>query len=61
MVASRDPELALHVKMALRQGWTEDELTETLLHMSGYVGVPLIREALVTAKEVFAEFRAEKK
>jgi 4-carboxymuconolactone decarboxylase len=57
----RDPELALHVKMALRQGWTEDELTETLLHMSGYVGVPLIREALLTAKEVFAEFRAEKK
>jgi 4-carboxymuconolactone decarboxylase len=56
----RDPELALHVKMALRQGWTEEELTEALLHMSGYVGVPLIREALLTAKDVFAEFRAKK-
>ena len=56
----REPELALHVKMALRQGWTEDELTEALLHMSGYVGLPLIRGALLTAKDAFAEFRAKK-
>src|SRR5262245_24387707 len=28
----RDPELALHLRMALRQGWTEEELTEVLLH-----------------------------
>jgi 4-carboxymuconolactone decarboxylase len=53
----RDPELALHVRMALRQGWTEEELTEVLLHMSGYVGVPLIREALLTASKVFTEVR----
>jgi 4-carboxymuconolactone decarboxylase len=53
----RFPELAIHVRMALRQGWTEEQLTETLLHMSGYVGVPLIRESLLTAKEVFAEMK----
>ena len=57
---SRDPELAIHLRMALRQGWTEDELTETLLHMSGYVGVPIIRESLLTATRVFAEVRAAK-
>jgi 4-carboxymuconolactone decarboxylase len=51
----RLPELAIHVRMALRQGWTEEQLTETLLHMSGYVGVPIIRESLLTAKEVFAQ------
>src|SRR5919199_189866 len=56
----RDPELALHLRLALRQGWTEDELTEVLLHLSGYVGVPLIREAMLTASKVFAEARAEK-
>ena len=28
-----------------------------LLHLSGYVGVPLIREAMLTAKEVFAEVK----
>lgn len=51
----REPELVIHLRMALRQGWTEDELTEVLLHLSGYVGVPIIREALLTAKKVFAE------
>ena len=55
----RFPELAIHVRMALRQGWTEDQLTEVLLHMSGYVGVPIIRESLITAKEVFAEVKKE--
>lgn len=55
----RDPELALHIRMARRQGWTEEELTEALLHLSGYVGVPLIREAMLTASKVFKELREE--
>src|SRR6267378_6359142 len=55
----REPELALHLRMALRQGWTEDELTEALLHLSGYVGVPIIRESMMVASKVFREFRAE--
>src|SRR3970282_2192158 len=57
---ARTPELAIHLRMARRQGWTEDELVEVLLHLSGYVGVPLVREALLTAKGVFAELRAER-
>lgn len=56
----RAPELALHIRMALRQGWTEDELVEVLLHLLGYVGAPLVREAMLTAKEVFAEVRKER-
>lgn len=55
----RDAELAIHLRMALRQGWTEEELTEALLHLSGYVGVPLIREALLTASRIFTEPAAE--
>jgi len=55
----RDPELAIHLRMALRQGWTEEELTEVLLHLSGYVGVPIIRESMLTASKVFAEVRKE--
>jgi len=55
----REPQLALHLRMALRQGWTEDELTEALLHLSGYVGVPIIRECMLVASKVFAEFRTE--
>jgi 4-carboxymuconolactone decarboxylase len=56
----RTPELSLHLRMALRQGWSEDELIEVLLHLSGYVGVPIIRESMMVAKKVFAELRAEK-
>jgi 4-carboxymuconolactone decarboxylase len=56
----REPELAIHLRMALRQGWTEDEMTEVLLHLSGYVGVPIIRESMLVATRVFAEMRAEK-
>jgi 4-carboxymuconolactone decarboxylase len=55
----RTPELAIHLRMARRQGWTEEELTEVLLHLSGYVGAPLIREACLAAKETFAELRKE--
>ncbi len=56
---ARWPELKLHLRMARRQGWSEDELSEVLLHLAGYIGVPAVREAMITAKEVFAELRAE--
>jgi 4-carboxymuconolactone decarboxylase len=55
----REPELALHLRFALRQGWTEEELIEVLLHLSGYVGVPLIRESMLVASRIFKEYRAE--
>jgi len=57
----RTPELKLHIRMARNQGWTEDEIAEAMLHLTAYVGLPLIREALLTAKEVFEELRAEAK
>jgi 4-carboxymuconolactone decarboxylase len=56
----RHAELDIHLRFALRQGWTEDELVEVLLHMSGYIGVPLIREAIFVAKDVFADERKKK-
>ncbi|QQS14451.1 MAG: carboxymuconolactone decarboxylase family protein [Rhodospirillales bacterium] len=56
---ARWPELAIHLRMARRQGWTEDELGEALLHLSGYIGLPSVREAMLVAKDVFAELRAE--
>lgn len=57
----RHPELDIHLRFALKEGWTEDELIEVLLHLSGYVGVPLIREAMLVAKDVFADVRAKAK
>lgn len=49
------PELEIHLRFALNLGWTEEELTETLLHLGGYIGVPVIREAMLIADRVFAE------
>jgi 4-carboxymuconolactone decarboxylase len=45
--------------MARNQGWTEAELGEALLHTAGYIGAPSVREALLVAREVFEEMRAE--
>jgi len=56
----RVEELAIHLHMALRQGWTQQELTEVLLQLMGYVGAPLVREAMLTAIEVFKEAEKEK-
>ena len=53
------PELAIHLRMARRAGWTEAELGEALLHLSGYIGLPAVREATIIAGQVFAEMRAE--
>ena len=55
----RVEELKLHLRFARNQGWTEDELSEALLHLTGYVGAPLVRGALLTAFEFFKELRAE--
>lgn len=57
----REQELKLHLRFARNQGWTEDELTEALVHLAGYVGAPLVRGAMLTAVEVFKELRAEAK
>ena len=53
----RYPELDIHLRFALKQGWTENELTEVLLHLTGYVGVPIIREAMLVASKVFSQTR----
>lgn len=55
---AREQELAIHLRMALRQGWTEAELTEVLLQLLGYVGAPFARDALLVASRVFKEVRA---
>src|SRR5687767_813324 len=45
VATGREPELAIHIRFALRQGWTEQELSEAMLHLSGYIGLPLVRGA----------------
>ncbi len=55
---AHEAELEIHLRMALRQGWTEKELTEALLHLLGYVGAPGARDALLVASRVFKEVKS---
>jgi 4-carboxymuconolactone decarboxylase len=55
---AHEAELEIHLRMALRQGWTEKELTEALIHLLGYCGAPAARDALLVASRVFKEVRA---
>src|SRR5205085_5448650 len=48
VATGREPELAIHLRFALRQGWTEEEITEVLLHLFGYIGLPLVRGSMLT-------------
>jgi 4-carboxymuconolactone decarboxylase len=50
-------ELALHVRAALRNGLTPDELKEVLLQCAIYCGVPAANHAFAVAQQVLAEGR----
>ena len=48
-------ELAMHVRAALRNGLTPDEIKEVLLQAAVYCGVPAANRAFAIAQEVLAE------
>ncbi|HEY0573195.1 MAG TPA: 4-carboxymuconolactone decarboxylase [Pseudonocardia sp.] len=48
-------ELALHVRGALRNGLSRDEIGEVLLQTAIYCGVPAANSAFRVAREVLAE------
>jgi 4-carboxymuconolactone decarboxylase len=50
-------ELALHVRAALRNGLSEEEIGEVLLHTSVYAGVPAANRAFAVAQQVLEERR----
>jgi len=52
---NRMDELALHVRAALRNGLTPDEIKEVLLHSAIYCGVPAANAAFAVAQRVLEE------
>lgn len=48
-------ELAMHVRAALRNGLTPDEIKEVLLQTAIYCGVPAANAAFAVAQRVLAE------
>jgi 4-carboxymuconolactone decarboxylase len=55
---NRPHELELHVRGALKNGVTRDEIREVLLQVAIYCGVPAGVDAFRTARRVFAEIDA---
>jgi 4-carboxymuconolactone decarboxylase len=50
-----EDELAMHVRAALRNGLTADEIREVLLHTAVYAGVPASNSAFARAQQVLRE------
>jgi 4-carboxymuconolactone decarboxylase len=51
----REHEVAMHVRAALGNGLTPDEIKEVLLHTAVYAGVPAANSAFAIAQQVLAE------
>ncbi len=52
---NRPAEIKLHVRGAIANGLTPDEIKETLLHATVYCGIPAGLEAFKAANEVLVE------
>lgn len=57
---NRPDELRLHLRGAVHNGVTREEIKEMLLHCAIYCGVPAANAAFHLAEEVFAQADAEK-
>jgi 4-carboxymuconolactone decarboxylase len=51
----RPDELAMHLRAALRNGLTREEIAEVLLHTAVYAGVPAANRAFALAAEALAD------
>jgi 4-carboxymuconolactone decarboxylase len=57
---NRPHELKLHVKAAIKNGLTRDEIKEVLLQVAVYAGVPAGIDSFRIAREAFKELDGEK-
>jgi 4-carboxymuconolactone decarboxylase len=55
VVLRQDAELALHLRGALRNGLTAEQIAEVFLHVGIYAGVPAVNRAFAVAQQVLAE------
>lgn len=56
---NRPHELKLHIRGALRNGLSREDIREVLLQVAVYCGIPAGMASFQLAKEVFAELDAE--
>jgi 4-carboxymuconolactone decarboxylase len=54
---NRPHEIKLHIRGAINNGMTKDEIKEVFLQVGVYCGVPAAVDAFRNAREVFAEMK----
>jgi 4-carboxymuconolactone decarboxylase len=59
-VMNRPHELKTHIKGALRNGMTRDEIREVFMQIAIYAGVPVAVDSFRIAREAFAEIDGKK-
>ena len=52
---NREPELRMHIRAALNNGVTTDEIREVLIHAGIYCGLPAANAAIQAAEQVIKE------
>lgn len=52
-------ELRFHIRGALRNGVTAEEISEVVMQVAAYAGMPIATEAMLALIEVDAQYRAE--
>jgi 4-carboxymuconolactone decarboxylase len=55
MALNRTQQLDFHLKLALKNGLTKDELIEAITHLAFYSGWPTAMSALILAKDIFKQ------
>lgn len=55
VVSHQYPQLKGYFDVALRAGWTREEIVEALVHLAPYTGVPTVHNALDVFQSVLAE------
>ena len=52
VVLRQEAELAMHVRAALRNGLTPEQIAEVFLHVAVYAGMPAVNRAFAVAQQV---------
>jgi 4-carboxymuconolactone decarboxylase len=55
LAAGGHDELALHLRAARNTGATAEEISEVMLHVAAYAGVPAANHALAVMKQIYEE------
>ncbi|OQV08482.1 hypothetical protein CLAIMM_12746 [Cladophialophora immunda] len=54
----RGPELRIHIRAAVNNGFSEEKICEAIRHAMIYCGVPAGRDAMLIASEVIGELKS---